>query len=585
MRKFISLVLSKGLMPETEKVIELAKRRGIFWPSYEIYGGVAGLYDIGPVGARIKNKIVQLWRKIFVEENSDFVVEIETPMITPSKVLEASGHVENFTDPIVECQKCHKIYRADHLIEETLRLSVEGLKPSELTNIILQKGLKCPSCGGELGEVRNFNLLFSTTIGPYAGSVGYLRPETAQGMFTAFRRVFESTRERLPLGIAQVGRVGRNEISPRQGLVRMREFTIMEVEFFIDPEDKDVPQLERYWEEGFHVLFKDAKEKGGDPVRVKVKDLVSEKLVVNPWMAFWMATASRFVKSLGISEGSFYFEEKLPHERAHYSSQTFDQIVKVMGEKVEISGHAYRGDYDLSRHSRFSGEDLSVFKKFDKARVIKKRSVILNRDRLRQEDKDFQRELMKLISDKKPEEVEIMIKAGGELMGRKLSDFLSVIEREEKEHGIRFIPHVVEPSFGVERCLYLSVLNAYREKKDRVVLSLPKEIVPYHVAVFPLLEKDELKERSRKIAGELKQKFEVLYDESGSIGKRYARVDEIGVPYAITVDPQTLNDGTVTIRDRDSWEQIRVNEGEVLQVLEKLFSGADFNMILGEAKR
>lgn len=350
-------------MPESDKVIELAKRRGIFWPSYEIYGGVAGLYDIGPVGTRIRNKIIQTWRRIFVEENSEFVVEIESPLITPSKVLEASGHVDNFTDPIVECTKCHKIYRADHLIEDTLKINVEGLKPSELTSLISEKGLKCPACGGELGEVRNFNLLFSTNIGPYSGSTGYLRPETAQGMFTAFKRVYETSRQKLPLGIAQIGRVARNEISPRQGLVRMREFAIMEVEFFIDPEDNEVPWLNKYYNEEFRVLFKDAKEKGGDPVLVKVKDMVEEKLVVNPWMAFWMASASRFVQSLGIPSSNFLFEEKLPHERAHYSSQTFDQIVELMGEKVEISGHAYRGNYDLSRHSKFSNEDLTVFKK------------------------------------------------------------------------------------------------------------------------------------------------------------------------------------------------------------------------------
>jgi glycyl-tRNA synthetase len=556
-----------------EKVIELAKRRGIFWPSYEIYGGVGGLYDIGPIGTRIKNKIVQLWRKIFVEENSDFVVEIETPMITPKKVFEASGHLENFTDPIVECNKCHRVFRADHLVEEVLKISAEGLKAEELTNLIREKNIKCPVCGGDLGDVRYFNLLFSTNIGPYTGSTGFLRPETAQGMFTSFRRVYESTREKLPLGIAQVGRVARNEISPRQGLIRMREFTIMEIEFFMDPEDTENVPLDKFSEDKINVLPAEAKIKGEKPSTFKVKELVDEKIVINPWMAYWMATANKFVRKLGVSLERVYFEEKLPSERAHYSSQTFDQMVIVGEDKVEISGHAYRGDYDLSRHSKFSGQDLSVFKKYDQPKIIKKKIVIINKDKLNKESKDFVKEFMKRISSLKPEEVEKILNE--KIDGKEIKEYVTVTEREEKESGKRFIPHVVEPSFGVERCLYISVLNAYREKKDRIVLSLPREIAPYEVAVFPLLERDELISRAREIYSKVKEKFDAIFDDSGSIGKRYARADEIGIPYAITVDPQTLQDNTVTIRDRDTWNQIRVKEEELINTLEKLFSGEE----------
>ncbi|MUM64595.1 glycine--tRNA ligase [Acidianus infernus] len=556
-----------------EKVIELAKRRGIFWPSYEIYGGVGGLYDIGPIGTRIKNKIVQLWRKIFVEENSDFVVEIETPMITPKKVFEASGHLENFTDPIVECSKCHRVFRADHLVEEVLKINAEGLKAEELTNLIREKNIKCPVCGGDLGDVRYFNLLFSTNIGPYTGSTGFLRPETAQGMFTSFKRVYESTREKLPLGIAQVGRVARNEISPRQGLIRMREFTIMEIEFFMDPEDTENVPLDKFSEDKINVLPAEAKIKGDKPSTFKVKELVDEKIVINPWMAYWMATANKFVRKLGVPLERVYFEEKLPSERAHYSSQTFDQMVIVGEDKVEISGHAYRGDYDLSRHSKFSGQDLSVFKKYDQPKIIKKKIVIINKDKLNKESKDFVKELMKRISSLKPEEVEKILDE--KIDGKEIKEYVTVTEREEKESGKRFIPHVVEPSFGVERCLYISVLNAYREKKDRIVLSLPREIAPYEVAVFPLLEREELISRAREIYNKVKEKFDAIFDDSGSIGKRYARADEIGIPYAITVDPQTLQDNTVTIRDRDTWNQIRVKEEELINTLEKLFSGEE----------
>jgi glycyl-tRNA synthetase (EC 6.1.1.14) len=551
-----------------EKVVELAKRRGIFWPSYEIYGGVAGLYDLGPIGLRIKDKIVRLWRKFFVEDNDDMVVEIETPLVTLSRVLEASGHVENFTDPIVECKKCGRVFRADHLVEEALKINAEGLKPEDLTRLIREHDLKCPVDGGELGEVRLFNLLFRTQIGPYSSSVGYLRPETAQGMFTSFKRVYETFRQRLPLGIAQVGRVARNEISPRQGLIRMREFSIMEVEFFIDPESRESPPFERVKGERLKVLTAGEKEKGGSPSEFDVEELVTERIVVNPWMAYWMAVASRFVKALGIKD--FYFEEKLPHERAHYSKQTFDQIVLVKGEKVEISGHAYRGDYDLNRHSSFSGEDLSVFRKYEQPKVVKRKSVVVNREALNKEGKDFVKEFMSRLAKMSPEEVEEALRRGETVNGRPIANYVTIAEREEKVHGEKFIPHVVEPSFGVERSLYLAILNAYTERKDRTLLLLPKEIAPYQVAVFPLLEREPLVSKAKSIYERLRTEFETIYDDSGSIGRRYARVDEIGVPYSVTVDPQSLEDNTVTIRDRDTWNQVRVKEEDLITALRKL---------------
>ncbi|MCQ4336161.1 MAG: glycine--tRNA ligase [Sulfolobales archaeon] len=551
-----------------EKVVELAKRRGIFWPSYEIYGGVAGLYDLGPIGLRIKDKIVRLWRKFFVEDNDDMVVEIETPLVTPSRVLEASGHVENFTDPIVECKKCGRVFRADHLVEEALKINAEGLKPEDLTRLIREHDLKCPVDGGELGEVRLFNLLFRTQIGPYSSSVGYLRPETAQGMFTSFKRVYETFRQRLPLGIAQVGRVARNEISPRQGLIRMREFSIMEVEFFIDPESRESPPFERVKGERLKVLTAGEKEKGGNPSEFDVEELVTERIVVNPWMAYWMAVASRFVKALGIKD--FYFEEKLPHERAHYSRQTFDQIALVKGEKVEISGHAYRGDYDLNRHSSFSGEDLSVFRKYEQPKVVKRKSVVVNKEALNKEGKDFVKEFMSRLAKMTPEEVEEALRRGETINGRPIANYVTIAEREEKVHGEKFIPHVVEPSFGVERSLYLAILNAYTERKDRTLLLLPKEIAPYQVAVFPLLEREPLISKAKAIYERLRTEFETIYDDSGSIGRRYARVDEIGVPYSVTVDPQSLEDNTVTIRDRDTWNQVRVKEEDLITALRKL---------------
>lgn len=565
-----------------DKALELAKRRGIFWPSYEIYGGVGGLYDIGPIGIRIKNNIVNLWRKVFIEENSDIVVEIETPIITPYKVLEASGHLEHFTDPIVECTKCHRVYRADQLIEEEAKISVEGLTPQELDKIIREKNIKCPACGGELGQVSLFNLLFKTNIGPYNESIGFLRPETAQGMFTSFKRVYTAWRERLPLGIAQIGKVARNEISPRQGLIRMREFTIMEIEFFIDPNSNEMPSFERVKDQKLNIWRAEYKSKGEEKIeQFSIDEAVQEKIVVNPWMAYWMVTANKFVKMLGIPQDKIYFEEKLPHERAHYSSQTFDQIVKLYDLKLEVSGHAYRSDYDLSRHQQFSGQDMTVFKKYEVPKIVKKKNLILNSVVLNKENKETIKKVMEIVRNNTIENLEKMIKEGYQVDGKPLSNYISIVERDEKVFGEKIIPHVVEPSFGSERLLYVTVVNSFREKKDRIILSLPSYLAPFKVAVFPLLERDDMIKKALEVYKTVKQRYDAIYDDIGSIGKRYARADEIGVPYSITIDSRTLTDNTVTIRDRDSWNQIRVPIERLLETLDKLFSGEEFNK-LGE---
>jgi glycyl-tRNA synthetase len=365
-----------------EKLVEIGKRRGFFWPSYEIYGGVAGFYDWGPLGFLLKKRIIEKWRKYFVLMHQEYVVEIETPIIGPARVYEASGHVEHFTDPIVQCTKCGRMYRADHLIEDAIGVSVEGVPVERLTEIIREKGIRCPACGGELGEVRTFNLLFKTQIGPYAGSIGYLRPELAQGMFVAFKRVYEAMRNKMPIGIAQVGRVGRNEISPRQALIRLREFTIMEMEYFVDPEDPEgsCPFMSRVENDRLRILTYEQKKAGGSPEYYKVSEAVAEKVIVHPCLAYWMAIGKRFVESLGVPEENMYFEEKGPEERAHYSTQTFDQLVKVSRWGwIEVAGHSYRGDYDLSRHMQFSGADLTVFKPYKKPIVVKEKRVIVNK--------------------------------------------------------------------------------------------------------------------------------------------------------------------------------------------------------------
>ncbi len=565
-------------MSKVDKVMDLAQRRGFYWRSWDIYGGVAGFYDLGPLGKELKDRIIELWREVLVRPIQDKVVELETPFITPYIVLKASGHVDNFTDPIVECKACGRKFRADHLIEEAINEKVEGLSVEELTKIIKEKNIRCPVCGGELGEVKPFLLLFQTQIGPYEGDRGFIRPETAQGAFVNFKRVYQLKRERLPLGIAQIGRVGRNEISPRQGLLRLREFTIAEIEFFIDPQSEEGPPLDM--DATLRLLPWELAKKGQkEPVEVKVRDALEKGWIVNPWMAYWMLKAQELLERLGVPREKQFFEEKSPEERAHYSSQTYDQLVYTERYGwIEVSGHAYRGDYDLSRHMEFSGQDLRAFRRYKTPKIVKVKRVIPNMRILGTRLKSKAKEVQKALEEMDPDTIvrEIEKKGFIEVLGEKITkDMIIIKEDEKKVYGEHFIPHVVEPSFGIERLLYVTLEYAVREKEGRTILSLPRYLAPVEVVVLPLLEKEEpLVTKAKEVWKMLvSEGFRVEYDDSGNIGRRYARWDEVGVPAAVTIDFQTLEDDTVTVRDRDSWEQVRVKISELPRTLRAYLKG------------
>jgi len=564
-----------------DTVMDLARRRGFFWGSFEIYGGVAGFYDYGPLGVLLKRRIQDLWLKHFVYSN-DMVVEVETPIINPRVVFKASGHEESFTDPVTECLKCGRIYRVDHLLKEVLGVEAEGLSPEEYKRIIVEKNVKCPVCSGDLAEPSYTLLLFKTEIGPYKGSLGYLRPENAQGMFVNFANVLRITRNKLPLGIAQVGKVARNEISPRQGLLRLREFTIMEIEFFFDPETvaEDISEYlsEEIVSEKLNVLTAEDREKGvSEPRTYTVGELIEKGIVKTPWLALWMGIGNRFLRHLGIDPARTRFIEKLPKERAHYSAQTFDQEVKT--EKygwIEVAGYAYRTTYDLERHIMFSNADLTFFKRFEKPLEKKVGKAFPNISKIREVFGNRYSEIMRKLSEKQPSELysELektgFIEVDGSMLGK---EFFTFKEEVEKIHGAKIIPHVVEPSFGLERLLYVVLENSLKTREEKAVLTVPPQIAPYQVAVFPLVtgskpEHKKIVEMARNIYWDLvKAGFNCIYDDDGSIGRRYARVDEIGVPFAITVDYQSIEDNTVTVRDRDTTLQERVHLDELKRYL------------------
>ena len=424
-----------------EDIVSLAKRRGFIYQGSEVYGGLSGTWDYGPLGVQLKRNIMNLWWKMFVDERDD-MYGVDAAILMNQKVWQASGHVDTFTDPLVECSNCKGRFRADKLDDPN----------------------KCPTCGktGTFGEAKQFNMMFKTNVGPVADdkSISYLRPETAQGIFTNYKNVVDSFYPDLPFGIAQQGKAFRNEISPRDFVFRSREFEQMEIEYFVNPEN---------WEESFE---------------------------------HWVAQCKEWFKALGLPEASIHELEVEGDDRAHYSKRTIDFEFDYPIGREELMGLAYRTDFDLKNIHDNSGKNM---------------------------------------------------------------------EYTIKGTNTRFIPHVIEPSFGVERALMAVLCSAYREDEQngekRVYLALPEHLAPVKYAVSPLLKnKPELVEKAREVYAKLSKENpgRVMWDDNGNIGKRYRRQDEIGTPYCVVIDFQTLEDDTVTVRSRDTTEQVRRPSAEIV---------------------
>ncbi|MBX5327315.1 MAG: glycine--tRNA ligase [Candidatus Bathyarchaeia archaeon] len=568
----------KQTQDKYEKITELAKRRGFFWPSYEIYGGVAGFVTFGPLGTILKRRIEDKFRDFFIRRFG--MQEIESSIITPGKVFEASGHLAHFKEPLVECLKCHKRFRADHLLQEQAKMSdteTEKLSLKELETTLKEKDIHCPECHSKNFDTpKQFLTMFTTTIGPYSEATGYGRPEAAQGIFVEFKRLYEYAREKMPFGVAQIGHALRNEISPRQGLIRLREFTIMDVEYFFDPEEP-CPWIKQIENETIHIIPAELKKKNiKKPIKTTIKKAMEKGYVKTPWQAFFMAQAKLFLTQLGVPPDKQRFIEKLEWEKAHYSLQSFDQEIYLdRWGWTEVSGLAYRTDYDLSRHMESSGVDMRVYKEYEKP-ITKERTVIKPvMAKLGPAFKKDAAKIVQLLQKINPKDAETALEKQGFIMLESfkiLPDHVKISKEKIEEKGKHFIPHVVEPSFGSDRLTYITLEYAYQQKEDRTVLKLPREIAPIQIGVFPLLNRDELLKKAQKIHKKLFDAgFSVEYDDSGSVGRRYARMDEIGTPLCITIDHQTLKDKTVTIRDRDTRKQVRTSTKRLISTLHDYF--------------
>ncbi|MCC7551674.1 MAG: glycine--tRNA ligase [Methanobacterium sp.] len=550
---------------KNEDVMNIAKKRGFLWSSFEIYSGVAGFFDYGPLGAILKNKIMNKWREYYLVGEGFY--EIESPTIMPEEALKASGHVDHFNDPMTECKECLEVFRADHVIKEAIGEEVEGLENQELTEIISQEKILCPRCGGHLTHVWSYNLMFQTLIGAKGKKTGYMRPETAQGIFIPFKRLLRFYRGKLPFGVVQLGKAYRNEISPRQGVIRLREFTQAEAEIFVNPKDKSHPCFQNVAQQILTLYSADIQEVDGEPLQISAQEAVNQGVVSSEILTYQLCLADRFMEELGIPRDVIRFRQHLKTEMAHYAIDCWD--VEIYTDRygwIEVIGIADRTDFDLKSHSEYSTEDLRVFIEYDEPTTIKK---LITKPDMKKFGPLFKGDAPKIMNTLKEIDSESIKQAFEkenvyqlELDGETYQltpDLLSFEEVEETVRGERIYPHVIEPSYGIDRITYSVLLHCFAQEDDRNIFHFPVDLAPVGVNVFPLVNKDELVLSAQHIRDDLRAEGIIAeLDTSGTIGRRYARSDEIGTPFAVTVDHQTLEDETVTIRERDSQKQVRI---------------------------
>ena len=465
-----------------DELASFCKKKGFVFKSSEIYGGMAGFWDFGPLGVELFNNIKQDWWNFFVKSREN-MVGIEASIISHPKTWEASGHIQNFNDIFVKCKKCGKSGKLDE---------------SELGNV------KC-DCGGEYESQGKFNLMFETKMGSIDPEIVYLRGETAQAMFMNFKLIQQVSRQKLPFGIAQIGRCFRNEISPRDFLFRSREFHIGEFEFFINPDEIKCKLLEKkHLRVKIRLLDEETQKKGKEELKdVTIEEMLKQKKL-GEWHAYWLAEQILWFKGIGLQE--IKIREHTKDELSHYSSATFDIDYEYVFGSKEVAGNANRGQYDLKQHEKFSKEKIQIF---------------------------------------------------------------------DEETSKKVIPRVIEPTFGMERVFLAILTKAYSYDKERqnIVLKIPAKLAPIKAAIFPIVKQPEYELVAEEIVKDLKKEFNIVYDKSGSIGKRYSRNDEIGTPYCITIDGESLKKKDCTIRDRDTTKQIRVKISDLKDTLRELING------------
>jgi len=479
-----------------DSVAEIAASRGFFWPTAEIYPDkLAGFFEYGPNGLALKNNILKIWREELIEKED--IIEIDGCQILPKSVFQASGHLKNFNDPLITCSKCGFKTRADKLIQESIGKEIpEKLSNEDYDELLKKNKIICPKCKSFFNKTERWNMMLKTGIGAESKEA-YLRPETCQSIFVNFPRIYKTSRLKLPFGIAQTGKVFRNEIAPRQGLIREREFNQMEIEIFFNPEKEDeIKNFNEIEKEILPLYLKDKLQK------VSSEEAVKKKVVKSKLVAYYLTILKQFYLKLGIPEDKMRFRYVPEEDRPFYSKETWDFEVQINTGWLELCACNHRSDYDLSGHQKVSKQSFEIV---------------------------------------------------------------------DESVGKKVLPNIFELSAGVDRTLYAILELTYKDepKNDRTIFSFPEKLAPVQVAIFPLVNKERMPELAKKVYEMLKPQFKCFYDESGSIGRRYRRQDEIGTPLCLTIDGQTVKDDTVTIRERDSMKQTRVKIKDLVGELKK----------------
>eukprot|EP01132_Coremiostelium_polycephalum_P008035 gene8035-9883_t len=589
---------------------ELLKRRFFYIQAFEIYRGVAGLYDYGPPGCAVKANLINYWRQHFVL-NED-MLEVDCTSVTPEVVLKASGHVAKFADFMVKDEVTKECFRADHLLEAHIEkmlndpktgptLSAEKVaefkhvlakagdyNQQQLKEALEKYGVKAPETGNPICEPYPFNLMFSTQIGPSGNNPGFLRPETAQGIFVNFKRLLEFNANKLPFAAAQIGNAFRNEIAPRSGLLRVREFTMAEIEHFVNPNNKTHPKFADISSNTVKLLTAESQNTTKEILTTTFGEAVEKRLISNQTLAYFMARTQLFLLTCGVKPDRLRFRQHQKNEMAHYAEDCWDAEIHSSYGWVECVGHADRSCYDLTVHSEFSGTKLEVFEQFkDGPIMVDSIKVDMNKGLI---GKSFGKDGKKIMDhltsfSKKVTEAlalqeelntkgSIIIKVDGTdyTIAKEMVTFSKT---KTKETGVTFSPHVIEPSFGLGRIIYSILEHSYYVRdgdEKRGVLSLPAIIAPFKTSVLPLTANEKLVPFVQKVSKLLKENgiSNKVDDTANAIGRRYARTDEIGIPFGVTIDFQTPEDETVTLRERDTTKQVRVPIAELSDVLKKL---------------
>ena len=552
-----------------DRLTSTMRRRGIVLPSFEVYGGVAGLIDYGPVGARIKRKVIDSWINHWTSGGD--IVEIDSPTITPRSVLVASGHVGEFNDHMSECNSCQSVFRSDHLIEG-LHPNPDTLNGSDLDSIILSNNVQCPNCNEfDWADARPMNLMFPTTIGAMSnGREAYMRPETAQGMFMLFPSLYRHFKQKLPFGAVQTGRGYRNEISPRQGMIRLREFNMAELEYFIDPLEPPAGDLERNTDEV--CMIPDPEGGFSGEVHMKFSDAYGRGIIRHCTVAWFMLRTYEFLTGIGIDAKKIRFRQHAGSEMAHYASDCWD--CEIFGEYgwIECVGIANRTCHDLESHEAHSGTNLlRAWRQFETPKKITGEALSpvgsVIGPVFRQRAGEVSSALSEL--DEIPSSFPFMLSLRDGSEVEITSDMATITKEDRNVHGEWFTPHVIEPAFGIDRIIWHLLDHSYvedgKDEEGYVTLRLDGSISPYDLSIMPLFDKEGMGVFAKELFDKLVslRGVQIDMDSSGSIGKRYARADEIGIPWAVTIDHTTLQDGTVTIRRRDDQLQVRVSSDDL----------------------